>query len=43
MILEWLIREEKEEIREALLTGATIAPGPVQAEVQGEGITIVPA
>ena len=43
VILEWLIREEKEEIREALLTGATIAPGPVQAEVQGEGITIVPA
>jgi hypothetical protein len=41
--LEWLIREEKEKIIHALLAGATIAPGPVRAEVLGEGIAIVPA
>jgi len=41
--LEFLIREEKEKIRGALLAGATIAPGPLRAEVQGEGIAIVPA
>jgi hypothetical protein len=43
VILEFLIREEKEKIRAALLRGATIAPGPVRAEVQGEGIKIIPA
>jgi hypothetical protein len=41
--LEWMIREEKEKIRTALLAGATIAPGAVRAEVQGEGIAIIPA
>jgi hypothetical protein len=41
VILEWLIREEKREIREALLDGGTIAPGPVRAEIQGEGIKII--
>jgi hypothetical protein len=40
--LEWLIREEKEKIREALVAGATTAPGPFRAEVLGEGIAIVP-
>jgi hypothetical protein len=43
VILEWLIREEKQEIREALLAGGRIAPGPVRAEVQGEGIAIIHA
>jgi len=42
-ILELLIREEKEKIRQALLAGATIAPGLLRAEVQGEGIAISPA
>lgn len=42
VILEWLIREEKEEIREALLAGATICPGPVRAEVQGRALRLSP-
>lgn len=42
-ILEWLIREEKEKIREALLAGAIVARGRVRVEVKGEGIKIVPA
>ena len=42
-ILELMIREEKEKIREALLAGAIVARGRVRGEVQGEGIAIVPA
>jgi hypothetical protein len=41
--LEWLIREEREKIRHALLAGATIVPGPITAKVKGEGIVIIPA
>ena len=29
--LEWVIREEKDNIRHTLLAGATIAPAPAQA------------
>ena len=41
--LEFLIREEKEKIRDSLLAGATIAPGPMTAKIKGEGIAIIPA
>jgi hypothetical protein len=40
--LEWVIREEKDNIRHTLLAGATIAPGALTAEVQGESVAIKP-
>jgi hypothetical protein len=41
VILEWMIREEKEPIRQALLAGATIEPGSLRAEVQGQSIAVI--
>jgi hypothetical protein len=40
--LEWVIREEKDNIRHTLLAGATIEPGTLTAEVQGESVAIKP-
>jgi hypothetical protein len=40
-ILEWMIREEKEPIRQALLAGATIEPGSLRAEAKGKNIAII--
>jgi len=43
VILEWMIREEKEPIRQALLAGATVEPGSLRAEVKGESIAVIRA
>jgi hypothetical protein len=43
VILEWMIREEKEPIRQALLAGATIEPGSLRNEVKGESVAVTQA
>ena len=42
MIVEWILREEKEKLRRELLVGGAIVPGPLTVETQGESIVIKP-
>jgi hypothetical protein len=40
LIVEWILREEKEKLRKDLLAGRTIAPGSLTVKIHGKSILI---